>query len=146
MDLSASIQFGIIDKEIATDESACGYSQARAWLSQYADEEFPQNIGSNKGSVKSVVDSDIKEMAVSILSAQPNPSRGTVYLTYQLPEGIQSCEMEILDSNGKLIEKRLAIGKGIEEWNCKECSTGIYLIRLLSDGIELATTKVSILK
>lgn len=131
---------------IATDESACGYSQARAWLSQYADEDFPQNIGSNKGSVKSVVDSDIKEMGASILSAQPNPSRGTVYLTYQLPEGIQSCEIEILDSNGKLIEKRLAIGEGIEEWNCKECSTGIYLIRLLSEGIELSTTKVSILK
>jgi hypothetical protein len=85
-------------------------------------------------------------MGASILSAQPNPSRGTVYLTYQLPEGIQSCEIEILDSNGKLIEKRLAIGEGIEEWNCKECSTGIYLIRLLSEGIELSTTKVSILK
>jgi hypothetical protein len=146
MDLSASIQFGIIDKEIATDESVCGYSQARAWLSQYADEEFPQNIGSNKGSVKSVVDSDIKEMGASILSAQPNPSRGTVYLTYQLPEGIQSCEIEILDSNGKLIEKRLAIGKGIEEWNCKECSTGIYMVRIVCENIELATVKVSIVK
>ncbi len=49
-------------------------------------------------------------------------------------------------SNGKLIEKRLATGKGIEEWNCTECPSGIYLIRVMAEEIELATTKVSIVK
>jgi hypothetical protein len=49
-------------------------------------------------------------------------------------------------SNGKLIEKRLATGKGIEAWNCTECPSGIYLIRMMAEGIELATTKVSIVK
>ncbi|MFO0450063.1 MAG: T9SS type A sorting domain-containing protein, partial [Pseudomonadota bacterium] len=130
---------------VATDESECGYAQARAWLAEYADEEYPQNIGSSSGIPRNLmIEEGIAD--VQLLSAQPNPSQGTVYLTYLLPEGIESCELEIIDSNGKLIEKRLATGKGIEEWNCKECPSGIYLIRMMAEGIELAITKVSIVK
>jgi hypothetical protein len=59
-------------------------------------------------------------------------------------EGTEQCEMEILDASGKLVEKRKVALYGLEEWNCKECPSGLYLIRLLSDGIELAATKISV--
>jgi Secretion system C-terminal sorting domain len=127
-------------------QTECGYSQARAWLHEYNDDEFPINIETISPAYRRERIENPDLVGIPALSAQPNPSIGMVYITYQLPEGIETCEMEIMDSNGQIIEKRMAAGKGLEEWNCKECSSGIYLIRIVTEGIELAVTKVSIVK
>jgi hypothetical protein len=123
-------------QSLAVNESDCGYSQARAWLSQYADEEYPQNIGSGTGVVKRASINQEQLPEIPLISAQPNPSKGTVYIAYHLPEGIDACELEIIDGNGRLLERRLATGKGIEEWNCNDCPSGLYLIRMMAEGIE----------
>jgi Secretion system C-terminal sorting domain len=131
---------------LAQDETECGYTQARAWLHEYNDVEFAQNIETVSLAYRSASVETPDLITLPILSAQPNPSKGLVYITYQLPEGIESCDMEILDSNGQLMENRNINSKGIEEWNCKECPSGIYLVRLMAGGIELGVSKVSIVK
>jgi hypothetical protein len=122
------------------------YTQARAWLHEYNDVEFAQNIETISPAYRSTSVETPESITLPILSAQPNPSKGLVYITYQLPEGMESCEMEIIDSSGQLIEQRLLVTKGLEEWNCKECPSGIYLIRLSGEGIELGFTRVVIIK
>lgn len=131
---------------MSQQETDCGYSQARAWLHEYNDEEYPQNIETVSPSYRNTQIKLDGLIELPILAAQPNPSKGIVYVTYQMPEGIEACEMEIIDSNGQLIEKRSISTKGLEEWNCKQCPSGIYLIRLIAEGIEIGVTKVSIVK
>ncbi|MBK9275392.1 MAG: T9SS type A sorting domain-containing protein [Flavobacteriales bacterium] len=70
------------------------------------------------------------------LGVYPNPSKGEVYVTYQLPEGAESGWLEVRDALGRLIlSERLQRSGGIVELRKDLLHGGLYAVTLRADGI-----------
>ncbi len=77
------------------------------------------------------------------LQAYPNPSAGPVYVVYEIPEGVERAELQVVDATGKLILTRnMAPQNGILELT--GLGSGLCIATLRCDGIRLGVVKVNI--
>jgi len=78
-----------------------------------------------------------------VLEAFPNPSRGPIFLVYEVPEGIAKAELRVVDLSGREV-RILSIpkGSGLIEFQTAEWAAGIYLAELRIDGVSAGQAKV----
>lgn len=100
--------------------------------------------------------SDNYELSISnyILRNYPNPFNPSTIISYQLPENIESAEIEIYNIKGQkvkqLVNEQLSAGQHSVVWNGKDNSgkpvaTGIYFYKI-SAGKETQVKKMLLLK
>lgn len=82
-----------------------------------------------------------RPIADTELTAYPNPSTGTTWIT--LPVGFPGGLLQVIDTQGKLIHQQVA-SKAVMELDLGTANTGLYLIRLLFEGMPVAETKLSL--
>lgn len=82
-----------------------------------------------------------------VLAAYPNPSNGPVYITYQVPEGVQQTEVRMHDAHGVLVfAQRIAARNGIVEVPPNNLAAGLHVVSLYYDGIHVGTAKVNMMR
>ena len=95
-----------------------------------------------------------KETVVSELEAKtvynyPNPTVGQTTFCYQLPEPVQSVELQFFSSNGALAArlKGLPTTAGSQSYSTTlSLAAGVYYYRLVIDGNQVAATNTLIIK
>ncbi|MCC6578159.1 MAG: T9SS type A sorting domain-containing protein [Flavobacteriales bacterium] len=77
----------------------------------------------------------------------PNPTKGEVYVTYELPEGAEQGRLELRDVLGKLLLNQSLSGSGgIVDLSQKRLSPGTVVLMLYADDIKVAHTKLVVLR
>lgn len=135
--------------EVIANTNCSGQGQAQAWLQSIGHASFVEEIVLPREH-RSVAP-EVNEIAVpeEILCAYPNPASGKapIYLVMRLPEGIGSADVQVFDATGRLVHSgRLAQNTGIVEVPALNLPSGLYVARVLAEGIELASTKVEVVR
>ncbi|MBK9275394.1 MAG: T9SS type A sorting domain-containing protein [Flavobacteriales bacterium] len=82
-----------------------------------------------------------------LLGVYPNPTKGEVYVTYQLPEGAEQGRLELRDLLGRpLLNKSLSGSGGIVDLSQGRLSPGTVVLMLYADDIYVAHTKLVVLR
>lgn len=82
-----------------------------------------------------------------LLAAYPNPSNGSVYITYTVLDGVENVELHVHDAQGRLLKRqRVGNTNGIAELQPRELSTGVHVASLYFDGIRVGSAKLNIVK
>jgi hypothetical protein len=83
--------------------------------------------------------------APPLLGAYPDPAREQVRITF--PEGFGTGTLEVFDSQGRLVST-LPLGgrKTFAEMDLRGLSEGLYLVRLVFEGMAVADTKFTLLR
>ena len=77
----------------------------------------------------------------------PNPFNNATIIPYRLPAHWGKATIEIFDITGKkLASIPLTIGTGAINLSCENYQQGVYLYKLIVDGIEMQTKRMVILK
>ena len=75
------------------------------------------------------------------LQAYPNPVATTAWFT--LPVGIPAGTLELLDAQGRLV-RHLPVRDLIAEVDVRGLEPGMYLARLIFEGMQVAETKFTV--
>jgi hypothetical protein len=139
--LSASDQQTL--QGIATQDGP-GAAQAQAWL-RLLDQPTPEVVVLPTKAKRLKPERErYNAVAQPILAAYPNPSKGPVYVTYTVVEGVEQAELQLHDTQGRLtLVKRLAPSNGIVELSKSELPEGVNIASLLFDGIVVGAAKLN---
>lgn len=81
-------------------------------------------------------------------SPYPNPFNATTTISYDVPNQAQ-VTLTMYDVQGRVVETLVdrvaAVGSHTVNWNCRECASGLYFVRM-SAGEFVATQKVMLVK
>lgn len=79
------------------------------------------------------------------MTVSPNPTKGLVYVSYELPNTYKRVFLNLHNGQGHLV-KQLDISKHqyLCKFNCDNLSPGIYLLSLVVDGLRVETVKLSV--
>lgn len=81
----------------------------------------------------------------SALAVLPNPATDRIAFTY--PAGMESGVLEMHDAQGRLVESIQLNGrKGLVESSVSGLSEGLYTVRLLLDGFNVANAKFNVMR
>lgn len=125
-----------------------GAAEAAAWLTMLG-HEFTEVLIMPIRSKRSMhaVENDVFSTSHPTLTAYPNPSNGPLYLSYQVPEGVEHAEMRLYDAQGALqFVRQVAPQNGILEVLPKNLAAGLHVASLYLDGILVSTAKVNLLR
>ncbi len=82
------------------------------------------------------------------LSCSPNPSNGSVVVKWSLTADA-NIEIDVIDAKGELVSRVFSgmesAGEHSQSYDCAECESGIYFVRLRSAGGQV-TRKISVVK
>lgn len=82
------------------------------------------------------------DIASYSLNVFPNPANGVIQVTYALDLDNKNNEIQLVDLSGKLVAKKIIIGKsGVIKFE-DNLDSGVYFYSLVSDGIIISTQKV----
>ncbi|MDD5088035.1 MAG: T9SS type A sorting domain-containing protein, partial [bacterium] len=83
------------------------------------------------------------------LTVWPNPSNSVFQIRYDLPAPAR-VTLSVFDINGRLVELLVgdarASGQHILSWDASRCATGLYFVRLETDGRAIRTQKLLLLR
>ncbi len=79
------------------------------------------------------------------LTVSPNPASDLVHITYPT-EADQLAQIEIYDAKGVLVFQQKLNHHGLLEVNTKDWKEGLYLLRLMADGIQMGNGKFTIVR
>lgn len=82
---------------------------------------------------------DLAERGIRHLKIYPNPGNGDYYI--DLPESAQTATLEVVSSNGQLIDRRIFNAESTIHFHVNWPS-GLYLIRLSTDTGQLYTNRI----
>jgi hypothetical protein len=133
-------------QDIAGNEKA-GAGEALAWLMMLGTEYDEEIMLPDRNKARRPRPERTRSSASHLLAAYPNPSNGPVYLVYTVPEGVENVELNMHDAQGRLVHSsRPQPRNGIVEVLAKDLSSGVHLVSLRYDGMQVATAKVSVAK
>ena len=128
---------------IAAEEKE-GTEEALAWLDLMGVPFRPEIVLPNTSKSRKHVNESALDTS-PFLRAFPNPSNGPVYLVYEVPDGAEQADVQVVDASGKLVFTRnLAPQSGILE--PPQFSTGLHIATLRCDGIRIGAVKLSMVK
>jgi hypothetical protein len=84
-----------------------------------------------------------------LASVHPNPAQNNIYLSWNLPEGMnpEKVTLSIYNIHGKqMLSNTLNQHLGIQEIGINQWPTGMYLYQLQYDGIRLHSDKFEVFK
>jgi hypothetical protein len=82
----------------------------------------------------------------NLLSLSPNPTNGEVYASYELPESYQQAQLEIYNAMGQKVDVLdVSLSKYLSRINCEQYPSGIYLISLVLDGMNIESQTLSVI-
>jgi hypothetical protein len=85
-----------------------------------------------------VQDMQFSDEIAKPLEVHPNPSSGRFQLKM---DGSKRTEVQVIDANGNVIERRISNGKSLETFDISKRPTGVYYIKTISaEGVH--TVKV----
>lgn len=133
---------------IAADQKDPGASDARSWLALLDGiTEIPFVLPTAEKRLKPGKRDERRTKEHSFLSAYPNPSNGPVYLVYDVPEGVSESVVRVFDAQGRVVlDKRVSVKGGIIELDTRQHASGLLVATLYWDGIQVATTKLQVVR
>jgi hypothetical protein len=87
-------------------------------------------------------------MGASLEQNVPNPSSNTTTIGYNLPQGIGSAQLVIIDNSGRILESFNVAGTGrnVKTIDTSIFSSGVYNYSLVIDGQYAATRRMILMK
>ncbi|MFO7895718.1 MAG: M14 family zinc carboxypeptidase [Candidatus Cloacimonadales bacterium] len=110
---------------------------------------FPQTAGVN------VEEDQLENIAVTQMQNYPNPFNPTTTISFSIPENSDNTELKIYNVKGQLVKTllndQLAAGEHKIVWNGQDennqsVASGVYFYKLSSDGKNIATNKMMLMK
>lgn len=125
--------------------NAAGAPEALAWLDLLGETFQPEIVLPNANRRSSLQRERLTLEESPFLRAYPNPSKGPVYLVYEVPDGAEKAEVQVVDATGKiLLTRTLAPRNGILE--LPKLAPGLNVATLRCDGIRIGVVKLSSVK
>ncbi len=123
-----------------------GAPEALAWLDMLGEAFEPEIVLPNTKARRSLMRERTPVVEESpFLRAYPNPSNGPVFIVYEVPDGVDQAEVQVVDATGKLLYTRtLAPQNGILE--LPRLTPGLNVATLRCDGIQIGVVKLSTVK
>lgn len=118
-----------------------GAGHAQVWLSILG-QSFPDHVVLPQHNRAPQASSDEFDTPPLLMQVQPNPSKGPVAVSLQLPEGADGGAIRVLDPLGRQVYQTTFTGSvQIVEIDTREMANGVYLAEVQVDGIQLGVTK-----
>lgn len=139
-----TVQQENILRTLAADPTAEGRSMARAALRRTTGEvhQTPLLLPTSKRSTRS----EPLVEAESLFRVVPNPAQNEALVSFTPPgEGV-NVVLQVTDINGKLLQEYNNVNNGIQLVSLNDLSSGMYLIMLSLDGIQVETQKLVVSK
>lgn len=136
-------------QNIAQQAEKIGSAHATAWLHALGEELPPVVIvpptitAKSRGNKTRTIKQRTSSTALELLDAYPNPTNGSQWVAYKLPEGTENALLRIHDAMGRMIfTKKLANVGGILELDNQSWSSGIYHATLAVDDLSVSSLKL----
>lgn len=131
---------------LQTDKMGSGH--ASAWLHALGSTLPPENIippnfVKSRSSRAAAVRTRPESQALELLDAYPNPTSGSQWLVYSLPEGSEQASIQIQDALGRVVmNTNVALGSTMLEVSTNTWNSGLYMARILADDMAIGNLKL----
>ena len=131
-------------ENIANDNSTTGFSMARAVLRSLHDNDIEIDLRYVDPNKRLERDVPINYTAGKI-GVYPNPATDIIYVSIQVPEGVEATRLELINPLGQLVPDFFSnFGSRLQEVDVSSLQSGIYLCNLYFDDILVETTKINV--
>lgn len=125
-----------------------GSSNAKAWLATAAGGRPDAKVvlPNMTRSLQHMPQAGAQMNEPKYLEIFPNPSQGAAFITYTLPEGMGTAELQVYDARGRVIwQTRPERSSGIAELP-SDLAPGLYQAVLSSTGVLVGSAKFTVIR
>ncbi|MCB0771133.1 MAG: T9SS type A sorting domain-containing protein [Flavobacteriales bacterium] len=137
-------------QNLGQQQDVIGSAHASAWMHALGEELAPEVIilpstAKRAGPPTAAVKSRTEIAPMEFLEAYPNPTSGTQWVVYNLPEGGEKAMIRVSDALGReIMLKPVGNKTGILEMNTSAWSSGVYNASLSLDDVVVGKMKLMV--